>query len=164
MPERAETFVLYLETDDWPLLEIEYTKDALVSIRPIKRRGEIRAGRPPQWLERLLSDLSAFLAGEKRTFDYVPLMLDGLSDFQKEVIGEMRRIPFGGTKTYGEIAEAVKAKGKGASARAVGRACGSNPFPLVVPCHRVVAEGGLGGFGWGLKWKKRLLSLENAKQ
>ena len=163
MPNRPDICTLYLETEDWPLLEIQYTKDALVSIQPVKREGEIRAGRPPEWLERMLSDLSAFLDRGKRKFAYVPLDMDGLSDFQQAVISEMRDIPFGRTKTYGEIAEALKSGGKGASARAVGQACGRNPFPLVVPCHRVVAEGGLGGFGWGLKWKKRLLALEGSR-
>ncbi|MCA1581634.1 MAG: MGMT family protein [Acidobacteria bacterium] len=73
-------------------------------------------------------------------------------------------IPFGKVRTYGEIARAV---GSPAGARAVGGALASNPVPIVVPCHRVVAAGGLGGYsggtkGSGLRWKRELLAIEGA--
>ena len=68
------------------------------------------------------------------------------------------RAPRGSTRTYGAIAKAVRRPG---AARAVGQACGANPVPLIVPCHRVVRTGGgLGGFGADLRWKRFLLALE----
>jgi AraC family transcriptional regulator of adaptative response/methylated-DNA-[protein]-cysteine methyltransferase len=78
--------------------------------------------------------------------------------FQLRVWQELRRIPSGETRSYGEIAAAVGAPG---GARAVGQACGSNPVAIVVPCHRVVAAGGgLGGYAWGLDAKRLLLGNE----
>lgn len=79
------------------------------------------------------------------------------TDFQKAVWGEIRRIPRGQTRTYREIAAAI---GKPRAVRAVGSACGANPLSLFIPCHRVVAKNGLGGFGSGLPWKKLLLEEE----
>jgi len=79
------------------------------------------------------------------------------TDFQKAVWGEMQKIPRGQTRTYGEIAAAI---GRLKAVRAVGSACGANPIPLFIPCHRVVAKNGLGGYGYGLPWKKLLLRME----
>jgi len=69
----------------------------------------------------------------------------------------LRRIPAGQVRTYGQIARAI---GKPNAARAVGNACGRNPIPIVVPCHRVVSSRGIGGFGLGLSLKRKLLALE----
>jgi methylated-DNA-[protein]-cysteine S-methyltransferase len=85
-----------------------------------------------------------------------------LSDFQRAVVGHCRRIPPGQTLTYGQLAARV---GRPRAARAVGRVMATNRFPLIVPCHRVVAAGGvLGGFSapQGLAMKKRLLAAEAA--
>ena len=163
MPPEARVFAIHLDTGDWPVLEILYRREGLVAIRPVRGGAGPPAGRPPGWLERLLADLSAYLGGEARDFAYVPLCLEGLTEFQRAVIEEMRRIPFGQRKTYGEMARALEARGMGASPRAVGQACARNPFPLVVPCHRVTyADGGLGGFTapGGVDLKRRMLALE----
>ena len=87
-----------------------------------------------------------------------PGIPDG-TDFQRAVWTALRNIPRGETKTYGEIAAAI---GRPNAMRAVGTACGANPLPLFIPCHRVVARNGLGGFGSGLPWKKMLLTTEGA--
>lgn len=79
------------------------------------------------------------------------------TDFQKSVWRELRKIPRGQTRTYGEIAAAI---GNPRAVRAVGSACGANPLPVFIPCHRVVAKNELGGFGSGLPWKKLLLEME----
>jgi O-6-methylguanine DNA methyltransferase len=79
------------------------------------------------------------------------------TEFQRAVWNELKKIPRGQTRTYGEIAAAM---GRPKAVRAVGSACGANPLPLFIPCHRVVARNGLGGFGSGLPWKKLLLELE----
>ncbi|MBU2548150.1 MAG: methylated-DNA--[protein]-cysteine S-methyltransferase [Proteobacteria bacterium] len=98
-----------------------------------------------------------YLAGTRREFD-LSLDLKG-TDFQWRVWRALRDIPFGQTATYGEVARRL-GLGRGA-ARAVGGACGANPAPLVVPCHRVLAAGGrLGGYSGGLPWKTWLLALE----
>ncbi len=81
------------------------------------------------------------------------------TDFQKSVWRELKKIPRGQTRTYGEIAAAI---GKPKAVRAVGSACGANPLPVFIPCHRVVAKNGSGGFGSGLPWKILLLKTEGA--
>ncbi|HAP00257.1 MAG TPA: cysteine methyltransferase [Fibrobacteres bacterium] len=84
----------------------------------------------------------------------------GGTEFQRKVWREIEKIPLGKTRTYADIAKAI---GKPGASRAVGSACGANPIPLFVPCHRVVASnGGLGGFSGGLDIKKKLLRLEGA--
>lgn len=80
------------------------------------------------------------------------------TEFQRAVWNEMLKIPRGQTRTYGEIAAAI---GRPQAVRAVGSACGANPIPLFIPCHRVVAQNGLGGFGSGLPWKRFLLQQES---
>ena len=79
------------------------------------------------------------------------------TDFQKQIYALVLTIPRGETRTYGEIAACV---GKPGAARAVGRAMATNPFVILVPCHRVVAKGGLGGYLWGTEMKEKLLRLE----
>jgi O-6-methylguanine DNA methyltransferase len=81
------------------------------------------------------------------------------TEFQRAVWNEMLKIPRGELRTYGEIAEAI---GRPKAVRAVGTACGANPIPLFIPCHRIVAGNGLGGFGAGLPWKILLLKTEGA--
>lgn len=80
------------------------------------------------------------------------------TDFQKRVWAELLEIPRGETRTYGEIAGRVGCR----SARAVGGAVGANPVGLFIPCHRVLAASGLGGFAWGLALKRALLAAEGA--
>jgi AraC family transcriptional regulator, regulatory protein of adaptative response / methylated-DNA-[protein]-cysteine methyltransferase len=107
-------------------------------------------------LTQLKQKIRAFIAGEA-SLARLPLDIRG-TVFQRRVWDELRRIPRGETRTYGEIARAI---GAPAAVRAVGSACGANPVALVVPCHRAVrTDGGLGGYAWGVSKKKRLLALE----
>jgi AraC family transcriptional regulator, regulatory protein of adaptative response / methylated-DNA-[protein]-cysteine methyltransferase len=100
--------------------------------------------------------IRAFIEGDS-TLAQLPLDVRG-TVFQRRVWDELRRIPRGETRTYGEIARAI---GAPAAVRAVGSACGANPVALVVPCHRAVrTDGGLGGYAWGMRRKKKLLALE----
>jgi len=86
------------------------------------------------------------------------LDLAGATPFRRRVWAELRRIPRGATRSYGEVADEL---GKRRAARAVGGACGANPVPVLIPCHRVLAANGrLGGFSGGLDWKRRLLAIE----
>lgn len=87
-----------------------------------------------------------------------PLLLSAGSPFQKKVMEALAEIPFGKTVSYQQLA---KTCGAPKGARAIGNACGKNPFPLLIPCHRVLrADGKLGGFSCGLEIKKRLLEFE----
>ncbi|MBU2991957.1 methylated-DNA--[protein]-cysteine S-methyltransferase [Octadecabacter sp. 1_MG-2023] len=109
----------------------------------------------------LLSDaarqLRAYDAGQLQDFD-LPLRVAG-SDFQRAVCDQMTAIPFGDTVTYGDIAKAL-----GQSAQAVGSACGGNPIPVIIPCHRVMGAKGLTGFSGkgGVETKVALLRHEGA--
>jgi AraC family transcriptional regulator of adaptative response/methylated-DNA-[protein]-cysteine methyltransferase len=106
----------------------------------------------PHLKEKILS----FMAGEAG-LARVPLDIRG-TVFQRRVWRELQRIPRGATRTYAQIASAI---GAPRAVRAVGSACGANPVALAVPCHRAVrTDGGLGGYAWGLRRKKRLLELE----
>jgi methylated-DNA-[protein]-cysteine S-methyltransferase len=88
----------------------------------------------------------------------VPFDLSGMSGFMKKVYKVTRKIPFGEVRSYGWIADKVRDPG---AARAVGRAMGFNPVPIIIPCHRVIAsDGTLGGYGGGLSVKKWLLAHE----
>ncbi len=103
--------------------------------------------------------LFEYLDGRRRVFD-VPLVLEG-SPFQVAVWQALHAIRYGESRSYGEIAAAV---GNPLAARAVGNACGGNPLAIIVPCHRIVANGGkIGGFSAGLDIKRRLLALESIK-
>jgi methylated-DNA-[protein]-cysteine S-methyltransferase len=103
-----------------------------------------------------IDQLKAYFAGELKEFD-LPLRLDG-TPFQRTVWDQLRRIPYGETRSYGELADAL---GNPKASRAVGLANGRNPVGIIVPCHRVVgANGSLTGYGGGLDRKKRLLDFE----
>ena len=112
--------------------------------------------------ERLRERLTSFAEGEPVDFDDIPLALPRATPFQRAVLAACRSIGWGETRTYGELAESV---GHPGAARAVGSVMSHNRFPLVVPCHRVLAAGGqLGGYSapQGLAMKSRLLAAEQA--
>ena len=107
-------------------------------------------------LERAAAQLREYFLGERRRFD-LPLAPQGTA-FQQRVWQALYAIPFGETRSYGELAREL-----GSAARAVGGACGANPIPIIIPCHRVLAaKGRLGGFsgGDGLSSKRQLLAHE----
>jgi methylated-DNA-[protein]-cysteine S-methyltransferase len=109
-------------------------------------------------LARAVAQLEAYFAGERRAFD-LALDLAG-SPFQQRVWQELRRIPFGTTVSYTELAQRA---GRPDIVRAVGGAVGKTPVPIIVPCHRVIgADGSLTGYGGGLHRKQALLDLERA--
>ena len=98
------------------------------------------------------------LAGRRESFDDVELELDWCTAFQRELAEALRAVPWGEVVTYAELAALA---GRPTAPRAAGTFCAQNRFPLLLPCHRVVAAGGLGGYGsLGLGYKRRLLALE----
>jgi len=111
-------------------------------------------------MDRFAARIRAFGEGNPDDFLDVPVVLTGLTRFQQRVMRECRRIPYGGTITYGELAARA---GSPRAARAVGSVMAKNPIALIIPCHRVVGAGGaLGGYSapTGIRMKKRLLRLE----
>lgn len=119
------------------------------------------ASSPAQrWLRELADQLTAYFGGECHCFD-ITIAASG-TPFQHTVWAALREIPYGETRSYGEIARAI---GRPRAARAVGAATGANPVPLIVPCHRVLgADGRLTGFAGGLATKRRLLDFEAGRR
>ena len=110
-----------------------------------------------RWSAQTAAAVKAILAGRPARA-LPPLDLTAGTPFQQSTWRALARIPLGQTSTYGKIASAI---GRPRAVRAVGGACGANPVPLLVPCHRVLAStGGLGGFSGGLDWKRLLLDRE----
>ena len=128
----------------------------LASVTLLQERPEEPLIDPNPILDLATVQLREYFANKRRVFD-IPLDLRG-SDFQKRVWAVLLRIPYGETWTYGDVAAAL---GNPQASRAVGQAVKRNLAGIVVPCHRVVAKGGLGGFNAGLTWKKALLTLED---
>ncbi len=106
---------------------------------------------------RIVREIAAYFDGTRRDLTDIPVDLSGSSAFEREVYEAARCIPFGKVATYGQIAKAI---GRPRAQRAVGNALGKNPIGIVIPCHRVVASDGLGGFTGGLEHKKALLRFE----
>lgn len=146
-------------------------------------RGLVRVGLPGQEEDELLADLAArvsprvleapsrldearreldlYFEGRLREFD-LPLDWRLSGDFRRRVLRSIARIPYGETRTYAEVAASA---GNRRAVRAAGSACGSNPIPIVVPCHRVLRTGGgVGGYAGGPEMKSALLELEGALQ
>ncbi|MFB7331634.1 methylated-DNA--[protein]-cysteine S-methyltransferase [Streptomyces adustus] len=109
-------------------------------------------------LAEAIRQVEAYFAGERRAFE-LPLDWSLSSGFNRQVLRELASaVPFGAVVGYGDLASRV---GQPGAAQAVGVAMGSNPLPVIVPCHRVVeSDGGIGGFGGGLETKRKLLALE----
>jgi methylated-DNA-[protein]-cysteine S-methyltransferase len=142
-------------------LALEADDDCVTSVRwasPGKRASSSRTGaaKASPVLKEAAHQLDRYFARKLRRFD-LPLAAHG-TDHQKRVWAMMSEIPFGETATYGGMAAAL-----GSGPRAVGMACGRNPLPIIVPCHRVLGAGGKeGGYsgGRGLPTKHQLLALE----
>ena len=125
--------------------------------RPVRVRGDVESPRHPILME-TERQLREYFAGRRKRFD---LKLDFVgTPFQRSVWKALLTIPFGETRSYGQIAKQV---GRPSASRAVGAANGQNPVAIVAPCHRVIGStGALTGFGGGLEAKERLLRLEGA--
>lgn len=125
----------------------------------IQRSFVIEGRAPNAQGEAIVSALTGYFSGEKVAFPEPPI--EDATPFQQAVWRATREIPHGETQTYGQVAETL---GRPKAARAVGAALGKNPFPVVIPCHRVVgASGALTGFAGGVEWKAALLALERPR-
>lgn len=142
------------------LLRIDFAARTGGRARHATRATSPEAKQARRHLAAAIRQLREYFAGRRSRFD-LPLDLAG-SAYQQRVWHALQRIPFGRTLSYGQLATQLGAPG---GARAVGRACATNPVPLVVPCHRVVGgDGSLHGYDGGLWRKQRLLELESAKR
>jgi methylated-DNA-[protein]-cysteine S-methyltransferase len=122
-----------------------------------RSRVAVKGLPPPLFLRKFSRKLRQYAAGKSVRWT-VPLDLSAGTTFQQSVWHVLKTIPRGETRSYGWVAQQI---GKPESSRAVGMACGANPIPVVIPCHRVIAgDGSIGGFGGGLPMKRRLLALE----
>lgn len=147
----------FSETLDGVPVTCELEDGAVVGLRfgigPAKPEPPEEAAR--LW-ERVKSELAEYFAGARRTFD-LPIRYGGTA-FRRLVWRELLKIPYGQTRSYGELASRI---GRPTAARAVGMACHDNPICILIPCHRVVSStGSLTGFAGGLATKERLLRLE----
>lgn len=137
--------------------------DAEAMRRAIARRfPDAAEAPPPAFICEAAENVARLARGEAPTFDLERLDRSGIEPFANHVYNILLKAPFGATTTYGAIAEAL---GDKRLSRAVGAALGANPFPVIIPCHRVVASGGaMGGFSapGGANAKRRLLDIEGA--
>lgn len=134
------------------LVELQGNGSAVTALNFVEAARE---GETPAYLRTAADQVAEYFAGTRREFDFA-IAPQG-TPFQKSVWAALQTIPYGGTATYGQIADSL---GKRKAARAVGAAAGKNPCLLVVPCHRMVGVKGLTGFAAGLPRKAFLLDLE----
>ena len=143
-------------------VQLPEASDAATIARLRRRRPRTRMSAPSVDARRAIEGMTALMRGEHVSLDDVALDMEGVLPFHRRVFELARTIPPGSTSTYGEVAARL---GDPRSARAVGEALGRNPFPIVVPCHRVLAASGqLGGFSahGGATTKRRMLIIEGA--
>lgn len=141
---------LLLVADDAGLRQINFPRNS--------RPAPVETGwrEDPSQLREAIKQLRAYFAGELEDFD-LPLAPEG-TPFQQKCWNQLCKIPYGATISYGELAKRI---GNPNASRAVGLANGSNPIPIVIPCHRVIGSNGkLTGYGGGLPIKEKLLALE----
>ncbi len=151
---------LLIATTETGLVRISFpTETEAIVLDELARRISPRVLKSPKKVAPVARELDQYFAGRRKKFD-VPLDWSLVGPFARRVLRATARIPFGKVSTYREVA--AKA-GNPAASRAAGNALGSNPIPVVVPCHRVLRTGGaLGGYGGGLDVKELLLRLEGA--
>lgn len=146
---KTDIALIGLQFDGSNLIQVDYLKNKKITV------ASSRAA------ERVKNKIEDYLADKTRTLK-VDMTLN-VTPFQKKVLEQLQKIPYGETRTYGEIAKILKT-----SPRAVGNACRNNPVPIVIPCHRVVSATGIGGYdgarsGSLLDIKRKLLQKEGVK-
>ncbi len=111
----------------------------------------------PPTKDPIVRELRAFFRGERKDLRDIPVDLSWATEFERDVYSATQCIPFGRVATYGQVARAI---GRPKAQRAVGNALGKCPIGIVIPCHRVIAREGLGGYTELIEWKKKLLRFE----
>lgn len=145
-------------------LSVDSNGQAITKVRWVAPdAGDPRAGDGDPIAEEARRQLGAYFDRRLKVFD-LPLLPNG-TEAEKAIWQIMRRIPYGGTMTYGDMTVAVGGDPKTGDARDIGKACGANPIPVIIPCHRVMAAGGrMGGYSGrgGTETKRKLLAFEGA--
>ena len=155
----SELGPLLVAVTDRGLARITYDADPKQELERLARIAGPRVLRASRALDPARRELDDYFAGRRRMFD-LELDLRGQAPFAVAVLGELAKVPYGHTATYGELAARA---GNPRAARAVGMVMNRNPVPIVLPCHRIVgASGGLVGYGGGLERKEKLLRLDGA--
>ncbi|WP_027058628.1 methylated-DNA--[protein]-cysteine S-methyltransferase [Mesorhizobium loti] len=134
-----------------------------VERRLMRHAGVSASTIQPQWVVELIASIQAYASGEDVDFTSVPVDLDGIDDFRLAIYDAARKLGYGETTTYGELA---KRAGQPGLPRETGAALGANPVPLVIPCHRIMAAGGkIGGFSapGGSVTKEKMLAMEGVR-
>jgi len=150
---------LLVATSERGLCRISFDPEPERELDWLSRAFGARVLRSAGPIDPVRRELDEYFEGGRREFD-LPVDLTPLPDFQRDVLVELIRVPYGHVDTYGGLARKI---GKPRAARAVGGALNRNPIPIVVPCHRIVgASGSLTGYGGGLERKQALLGLEGA--
>jgi O-6-methylguanine DNA methyltransferase len=135
------------------LLKIQEKEEKLVSISLVSKREEEET--PSPFLRKAEEELEEYFSQRRKTFD-LPYQIEG-SPFFLKVMDALKKIPYGKTRTYKQIAEDLGQKG---AQRAVGQALTNNPLPFILPCHRVVSSSGIGGYALGVEAKNIILNIE----
>jgi methylated-DNA-[protein]-cysteine S-methyltransferase len=150
---------LLVAATDRGVCRISFDPDPDRELESLARVHGVRVLRSPNPLTDVRRELDEYFASKRRDFD-LSVDLESLPGFQRLVLTELQRVPYGRTDTYGGLAAKI---GRPRAARAVGGALNRNPIPIVVPCHRVVgSNGSLVGYAGGLERKEKLLTLEGA--
>ena len=135
---------------------VEGTERSITRVWMPSEHPRTTRGATPSAVAEGAHQLAEYFAHQRRDFTVTLEDVDA-TDFQREVWDALAAIPYGEVRTYGDVARAI---GRPRATRAVGQANHVNPWPIIVPCHRVVAANGLGGYGGGLAVKEFLLALE----
>ncbi len=158
---KIEELVFIAEADEMGITCLEFISSE-IEVNPILTEGEpilteeesktAKSKLAASHLDELKKEIKEYMCGKRRDFN-VPFHQSG-TPFQERVWEELTKIPYGHTVTYSELAERI---GRPKAVRAVANAVGDNSISILVPCHRVVAKGGIGGYAWGIEIKKTLL-------
>jgi methylated-DNA-[protein]-cysteine S-methyltransferase len=141
------------------LCRVSFDPEPERELESLGRAFGTRVLRSPRPLDEVKRELDEYFAGERQSFD-LPIDIDRLTPFNRSVLEQLARVPYGSLTTYGALAGQA---GRPRAARAVGMVMNRNPIPIVLPCHRVVGStGSLVGYGGGLERKETLLRLEGA--
>ena len=152
---------IYIGVTEQGIASLGFDKSEVDFVARMQKRCHGSIVRSPARIKKVAEQLQEYFDGVRKRFE-LPLDLRSLTPFQRTVLSSIREIPAGETISYGGLARRI---GKPGSARAVGRALGGNPIPIIIPCHRVLAsDGSLGGYSGrgGIRTKQALLELEGA--
>lgn len=153
--------IVRYEAEGWGVGELRLVNGAVLAHRVPHQPPHPGSGLEPQGSQPLVERFQVHLAGERVAYDDVELVLDWCTPLQRAIAEALRRVPWGETVSYGELSALA---GAPRAPRAAGAFCSQNQIGLILPCHRVVSAGGIGGYGAdGTATKRRLLALEGVQ-